>query len=58
MPGLSDWIEQLVAESTGKAGVGRLPIAAEDLEGAEIGEAFTVSFSSVKGQAYLLSVNL
>jgi glucose-6-phosphate isomerase len=44
MPGLSDWIEQLVAESTGKSGVGRLPIAAEDLEGAAIGGAFTVSF--------------
>ena len=26
MPGLSDWIEQLVAESTGKNGVGRLPV--------------------------------
>lgn len=25
-PGLSDWIEQLVAESTGKSGVGRMPI--------------------------------
>jgi glucose-6-phosphate isomerase len=48
MPGLSDWIEQLVAESTGKSGVGRLPIAAEDLEGAAIGGAFTVSFSNVE----------
>jgi glucose-6-phosphate isomerase len=47
MPGLSDWIEQLVAESTGKSGVGRLPIAAEDLEGAEVGGALTVSFSKV-----------
>ncbi len=44
MPGLSDWIEQLVAESTGKSGVGRLPIAAEDLESASIGGAFTVAF--------------
>jgi glucose-6-phosphate isomerase len=26
MPGLSSWIEQLLAESTGKNGVGRLPI--------------------------------
>ena len=26
MPGLSDWVEQLVAESTGKNGEGRLPI--------------------------------
>ena len=48
MQGLSDWIEQLVAESTGKSGVGRLPIAAEDLEGAAIGGAFTVSFSNVE----------
>jgi glucose-6-phosphate isomerase len=48
MPGLSDWIEQLVAESTGKSGVGRLPIAAEDLEGAAVGGAFTVSFSNVE----------
>jgi glucose-6-phosphate isomerase len=47
MPGLSDWIEQLVAESTGKAGVGRLPIAAEDLEGAEIGGALTISFNTI-----------
>jgi glucose-6-phosphate isomerase len=56
MPGLSDWIEQLVAESTGKSGVGRLPIAAEDVESAAIGGAFTISFSemgadlTVKGQ--------
>jgi glucose-6-phosphate isomerase len=47
MPGLSDWIEQLVAESTGKSGVGRLPIAAEDVEGAAIGGAFTISFNEM-----------
>jgi glucose-6-phosphate isomerase len=47
MPGLSDWIEQLVAESTGKSGVGRLPIAAEDVEGAAIGGAFTISFTEM-----------
>ncbi len=29
MPGLSDWVEQLVAESTGKNQVGRLPIVLE-----------------------------
>ncbi|NDE39204.1 MAG: hypothetical protein EB013_01335 [Actinobacteria bacterium] len=29
MPGLSDWIEQLVAESTGKNQVGRLPVVIE-----------------------------
>lgn len=47
-PGLSDWIEQLVAESTGKSGIGRLPIVAEDLEGAQVGGAFTVSFNTVE----------
>jgi glucose-6-phosphate isomerase len=30
MPGLSDWAEQLVAESTGKNQVGRLPVVIED----------------------------
>ena len=29
MPGLSDWVEQLIAESTGKNQVGRLPIVIE-----------------------------
>lgn len=29
MPGLSDWIEQLIAESTGKEQVGRLPVVLE-----------------------------
>ena len=29
MPGLSDWIEQLIAESTGKDGKGRLPVVIE-----------------------------
>lgn len=29
MPGLSDWIEQLIAESTGKNGSGRLPVVIE-----------------------------
>lgn len=30
LPGLSDWIEQLIAESTGKDGRGRLPVVVED----------------------------
>ena len=29
MPGLSDWVEQLIAESTGKNQVGRLPVVIE-----------------------------
>lgn len=44
LQGLSDWIEQLIAESTGKSGVGRLPIAAEDVESAAVGGAFTIAF--------------
>ena len=31
-PGLGDWIEQLVAESTGKHGVGILPVVVESLD--------------------------
>lgn len=41
MPGLSDWIEQLVAESTGKNHVGRLPIV---IETAENNAAFSVTY--------------
>jgi glucose-6-phosphate isomerase len=44
-PGLSDWIEQLIAESTGKDQKGRLPIATENFSDAEGGGAFSVSFS-------------
>lgn len=54
LEGLSDWIEQLIAESTGKSGVGRLPIAISDLDIAAIGNAFTVSFST--GNADLVIV--
>jgi glucose-6-phosphate isomerase len=45
MPGLSDWIEQLIAESTGKNSVGRLPIATENAANAATGGAFTVSYA-------------
>jgi glucose-6-phosphate isomerase len=45
MPGLSDWVEQLVAESTGKNGVGRLPVVLE-LGSEEVsGKALSVSFT-------------
>jgi glucose-6-phosphate isomerase len=44
-PGLSDWIEQLIAESTGKGEVGRLPIATEGFSQAQSGGAFSVSFA-------------
>jgi glucose-6-phosphate isomerase len=48
MPGLSDWIEQLIAESTGKNSVGRLPIATENAANAATGGAFTVSFAGTE----------
>lgn len=44
-PGLSDWIEQLVAESTGKDEVGRLPIVIESPSAPAAGNAFSISFS-------------
>ena len=44
-PGLSDWIEQLVAESTGKNEVGRLPVVIENSSAAAGGEAFSISFT-------------
>ena len=45
VPGISDWIEQLIAESTGKDGKGRLPIVAESVEAAEVGNPFTIAFA-------------
>ena len=44
VPGLSDWIEQLIAESTGKDAQGRLPIAVENTSVARIGGAFAIAF--------------
>ncbi len=45
MPGLSDWIEQLVAESTGKEGQGRLPVVVEN-ESSPIGsDVMRIAFS-------------
>lgn len=45
MPGLSDWIEQLIAESTGKEGVGRLPIVIESASSPVGGEAIRIAFA-------------
>jgi len=45
MPGLSDWIEQLVAESTGKNQIGRLPIVAESSQQGLEGNSFTIAFA-------------
>jgi glucose-6-phosphate isomerase len=43
VPGLSDWVEQLIAESTGKDATGRLPIATEGVE--RIGAALTIAYA-------------
>jgi glucose-6-phosphate isomerase len=45
VPGISDWIEQLVAESTGKNQTGRLPIVIESSDSPISGEALKIGFS-------------
>ena len=45
MPGLSDWIEQLVAESTGKNQVGRLPVVVENAQEGSEGNPLRISFT-------------
>ena len=45
MPGLSDWIEQLVAESTGKDGQGRLPVVIENGRSPIGSEIMKIAFS-------------
>ncbi len=46
VPGISDWIEQLVAESTGKNQTGRLPIVIENSDSPIAGNALKVGFSA------------
>ena len=43
VPGLSDWIEQLVAESTGKNGLGRLPVLVDSLDQVQSGISIGLS---------------
>jgi len=45
LPGISDWIEQLIAESTGKNQTGRLPIAIESGTAPIAGGALKISFT-------------
>ena len=45
MPGLSDWIEQLVAESTGKSGKGRLPVVLQHLSDFNDERCLSLSFA-------------
>lgn len=44
-PGLSDWIEQLIAESTGKNGTGRLPVVIENPDSPIGSKALTIAFA-------------
>jgi len=45
VPGLSDWIEQLIAESTGKDQKGRLPIVIESPKAPVAGPALKIGFA-------------
>ncbi|HUW87913.1 MAG TPA: hypothetical protein VMW30_06025 [Candidatus Paceibacterota bacterium] len=45
MPGLSDWIEQLIAESTGKNETGRLPIVIENPNSPIGSKQLTIAFA-------------
>ena len=45
MPGLSDWVEQLIAESTGKEGVGRLPVVLNSSKDFVDDDCLSVSFA-------------
>jgi len=44
LPGISDWIEQLIAESTGKNQTGRLPIAIESEGASTAGPGLRIGF--------------
>jgi glucose-6-phosphate isomerase len=45
VPGLSDWVEQLIAESTGKNQTGRLPIVIESATSPVAGNALRIGFA-------------
>lgn len=45
MPGLSDWIEQMLAESSGKNGTGVLPVIVERIGAPLAGKSLNVSFA-------------
>ena len=44
VPGIGDWIEQLIAESTGKDQKGRLPVVVESDKSKVSGEALSIGF--------------
>jgi len=55
VPGIGDWIEQLVAESTGKDQVGRLPIVIESADAKISGKAISIAFSEGQGDINVLA---
>ena len=54
VPGIGDWIEQLVAESTGKNQKGRLPIVVQGHESKVSGPALSIGFGNSE---YDLNIN-
>ena len=54
VPGLSDWIEQLIAESTGKDATGRLPVVIESTDSPMPDGDPKISFSEGSGDLNVL----
>lgn len=54
LPGISDWIEQLIAESTGKSQTGRLPVVIESANAPIAGNALRITFSENEGDVAVL----
>ncbi len=54
LPGIGDWIEQLIAESTGKDGTGRLPIVLENQSSEIFGDGLRIGFSKGVGELNVL----
>ena len=58
LPGISDWIEQLVAESTGKNQTGRLPIAIEAEDAPIAGSGLKIGFHAASGADLVVTGSL
>ena len=55
VPGLGDWIEQLVAESTGKDQKGRLPIVVETKNSKIAGKSISIAFADGEGDLNIVA---
>lgn len=58
VPGLSDWIEQLIAESTGKNQTGRLPVVIEDSHSPLAGAGLRIGFAEGSGAEIVVEASL